>query len=179
MKVKDDAEVLVGDYPYAEDLKKELLPYLKDESFKDIGHTNVKAKHSDWMWMDGNIKVEKIKKYIINETENKLIPRIIDGSQKPGLKIYNFWANKYSKGDSANSHHHLPTARFSFAYFLKAKWYHSPLVFTYSGKKIRPKEGRFVIFHGYLYHHVPKHKHNDTRITLSGNLTHIREEVMS
>ena len=96
----------------------ELLPYLKDETFKDIGHTNVKAKHSDWGWMDGNIKIEKIKKYIINEAENKLKSRLIDGSQKPGLKVYNFWANKYSKGDSANSHHHLPTARFSFAYFL-------------------------------------------------------------
>ena len=50
----------MGDYPYAEDLKKELLPYLKDESFKDIGHTNVKAKHSDWMWMDGNIKIFEV-----------------------------------------------------------------------------------------------------------------------
>jgi hypothetical protein len=60
---------------------------------------------------------------------------------------------------------------FSFAYFVKAKWYYSPLVFTDSGKRIRPKEGRYVIFPAYLKHHVPKHRYNDTRITLSGNLS--------
>ena len=55
--------------------------------------------------------------------------------------------------------------------FLKAKWYYSPLVFTESGKRIRPKEGRFVAFPAYLKHHVPKHRYKDTRITLSGNFS--------
>ena len=57
------------------------------------------------------------------------------------------------------------------AYFVKSKWYYPPLVFTDSGKRIRPKEGTFVAFPAYLMHHVPKHRYNDTRITLSGNLT--------
>ena len=45
------------------------------------------------------------------------------------------------------------------------------LVFSDSGKRIRPKEGKYVIFPGYLKHHVPKHRYTDTRITLSGNFT--------
>ena len=84
------------------------------------------------------------------------------------LECKNFWANVYKKGDYAQSHCHKPAA-FSFAYFVKSKWYDSPLVFTESGKRIRPKEGTFVAFPAYLLHHVPKHRYNDTRITLSGN----------
>ena len=58
---------------------------------------------------------------------------------------------------------------------MKSTWYDSPLVFTDSGKRIRPKEGRFVAFPAYLLHHVPKHRYKDPRITLSGNLTIDRE----
>ena len=58
---------------------------------------------------------------------------------------------------------------YSFAYFVKAKWYHAPFILSDSGKMIRPKEGKYVIFPSYLMHHVPKHRYNDTRITLSGN----------
>ena len=85
------------------------------------------------------------------------------------VKVKNFWGNVYEKGDYAQSHCHKPND-FSFAYFVKSKWYYSPLVFSDSGKRVRPKEGRFVAFPAYLLHHVPKHRYNDTRITLSGNL---------
>ena len=85
------------------------------------------------------------------------------------IQCLNFWANVYEKGDYAESHDHKPHD-FSFAYFLKSKWYDSPLVFTESGKRIRPKEGKYVIFPSYLLHHVPKNRYNHQRITLSGNL---------
>ena len=88
--------------------------------------------------------------------------------------MQSFWANVYEKGDYAQSHCHKPND-FSFAYFVKSKWYYPPLVFTDSGKRIRSKEGRFVAFPSYLKHHVPKHRYNDTRITLSGNLLINRE----
>ena len=38
-------------------------------------------------------------------------------------------------------------------------------------EKIRPKEGRYLIFPAHLKHHVPKHRYKDTRITLSGNFS--------
>ena len=37
-------------------------------------------------------------------------------------------------------------AGFGFVYFLKAKWYHPSFIFTDSGKKIRPKEGTYLLF---------------------------------
>ena len=78
------------------------------------------------------------------------------------------WFNVYEKGDYTQSHHHKPAA-VSCAYFLKAKWYDSPFVFTYSGKRISPKEGRYVLFPSHLKHHVPKHRFNHKRMTLSAN----------
>ena len=80
-----------------------------------------------------------------------------------------FWANIYRKGDYTISHDHKPQF-LSCVYFLKTKWYYSPLVFSDSGKKILPKEGTFVIFPSNVRHLVPKHRYRETRITLSGNM---------
>ena len=167
MKVKHCAEIIVGDYQFADSLNKEVLYQLKYAT--DIGHTNVKASmHTGWDWLPNNQKVKNFKSFILSEIERKYQPgSIIDGSRSFG-KITAFWGNVYKKGDYAQSHCHKPDD-FSFAYFVKAKWYDSPLVFTDSGKKIRPKEGRYVIFPSYLLHNVPKNRYNHERVTLSGN----------
>ena len=87
------------------------------------------------------------------------------------LIFENFWGNIYNKGDYTLSHDHLSLEYgFGFVYFLKTQWYHPPFVFTYSGNKIKPKEGTYIIFPNHLMHHVPKNRFKETRITLSGNL---------
>ena len=169
--VKNDAKILVGEYPFHDTLKEELLPFLENCG-EGIGPTNVTGFHTEWSFMPDNIKVIRLKEYICNETYNNLATRsLVNQKTRFALNCYNFWGNIYYKGDCARCHNHLPTAAFSFAYFLKAKWYYSPLVFKDSGKRIRPKEGRFVIFPGYLDHSVPKHRFKETRITLSGNIS--------
>ena len=35
---------------------------------------------------------------------------------------------------------------------------------------MKPKEGTYLIFPGYLKHHVLKNRFDETRITLSGNM---------
>ena len=85
------------------------------------------------------------------------------------LRWKDFWGNVYRKGDYTQIHHHKPSV-FSFVYFLKTKWYNSSLVFSDSGQKVRPKEGRYVIFSAQTFHHVPKHKFKETRITLAANI---------
>ena len=109
-----------------------------------------------------------LKDYIREEIEKYFKPGAMSDGTRNRLTVQNFWANVYEKGDYAQSHCHKPND-FSFAYFVKSKWYYPPLIFTYSGKRIRPKEGTFVAFPAYLMHHVPKQRYNDTRITLSGN----------
>ena len=169
MKVPHNAEVIVGDYQFSDQIKSEVLSLLK--VCNPIQHhvSNVKASiHTEWDWEPENITFRNLKEYIREEIEKHYKPGAMSGGGRSLLKCGNFWANVYEKGDYAQSHTHKPND-FSFAYFVKSKWYYPPLVFTDSGKRIRPKEGTFVAFPAYLMHHVPKHRYNDTRITLSGN----------
>ena len=167
MKVKHSAKIIVGDYQFADSLNKEVLHQLKYAT--DIGHTNVKASmHTVWDWIPNNQKVKNFKSFILTEIEKKYRPGEQVGGDRCVGKITCFWGNVYMKGDYAQSHNHKPNY-FSFSYFVKSKWYDSPLIFDDSGKRLRPKEGRYVIFPSYLLHSVPKNRYNHERVTLSGN----------
>ena len=171
MKVKHYAEILVGDYQFANSLREEVLSLLKGCDPIPQDHSNVKASiHTDWDWHPDNIKFRNIKEFIREEIEKYFKPGATSGGPRYKLECKNFWANLYEKGDYAQIHCHKPYD-FSFAYFVKSNWYYSPLVFSDSGKLVRPKEGRFVAFPAFLKHHVPTHRYTDTRITLSGNFT--------
>tara|TARA_B100001996_G_scaffold218502_1_gene167989 strand:+ start:425 stop:952 length:528 start_codon:yes stop_codon:yes gene_type:complete len=166
ISVKHNDCIIKGEYQFADSLRKEVLSLLKTAS--NIGHTNVKAFHTVWEWEPDNITFRNLKAYIREEIEKHYKPGAVGGGSRIPIRPGAFWANVYEKGDYAQPHCHKPSA-FSFAYFVKSKWYYPPLVFNDSGKRIRPKEGTFVIFPSFLTHHVPKHRYNDTRITLSGN----------
>ena len=171
ISVKHKADIIKGEYQFADKVKSEVLSLLKVCNPIPQDNSNVKASiHTEWDWEPDNITFRNLKSYIREEIEKQFKPGAMIGTgERPLIKCRNFWANVYEKGDYAQSHCHKPSD-YSFAYFVKAKWYYPPLIFTDSGKRIRPKEGTFVAFPSYLMHHVPRHRYNDTRITLSGNL---------
>ena len=169
ISVNHHASILIGDYQFADKVKEQVLSRLKECNSIPQERSNVKASiHTEWDWEPDNITFRNLKGFIREEIERYYQPGGRSGGARAWLRTYSFWANVYKKGDYAQSHSHKPHS-FSFAYFVKAKWYDSPLILTDSGKRVRPKEGRYVIFPGYLMHHVPKHRFNDERITLSGN----------
>ena len=175
--VKHRAPILRGNYPFADRLKDEVLSKVKHADPIPQENSNVKASlHTIWNWEWDNIILKNFRDYIVNEVETAFKPGAVSDGKRHRLFCKSAWANVYEKGDYANSHCHRPND-WSFAYFVKSKWYHSPLVFTASGKRIRPKEGTFVAFPSFLVHHVPKHRYNDTRITISGNLLVDRKEI--
>jgi len=175
ISVKHEADIIKGEYQFADKVKSEVLSLLKVCNPIPQNNSNVKASiHTEWDWEPDNITFRNLKNYIREEIEKIYHPGTMSGGSRQYLKCVNFWANVYHKGDYARSHCHKPHD-FSFAYFVKSKWYHSPLILTDSGKRIRPKEGTFVAFPAYLMHHVAKHRFNDTRITLSGNFVINRE----
>ena len=160
MNVIHNTKVIVGDYQFADSLNKEVLHQLKYAT--NMGQTNVKASmFTGFNWLPDNRKFLNFKSFIHAEIKKHY-------DLYCEVTTFDFWANVYKKGDYAVNHEHVPV-HLSFVYFVKAKWYDSPLIFTDSGKKIRPKEGRYVIFPGYLLHSVPMHRYNHDRITLSGN----------
>ena len=168
MKVVQSSDILIGDYFFHEELKSEVLDLLKVAYSISREHSNVKAFHTDWDWEPENLKIRNVKAFILSEIEKFYEPGKVSDGTPYRVRYKSFWANVYHKGDYAQSHCHKPF-HYSVAYFLKCKWYDSPLVFTESGKRVRPKEGRFVAFPAHMKHHVPKHRYNDTRITLSAN----------
>ena len=171
ISVKHKADIIKGEYQFADKVKSEVLSLLKVCNHIPQDNSNVKASiHTEWDWELDNITFRNLKAYIREEIEKYYKPGGTSSGTREYLIDKNFWANVYEKGDYAQSHCHKPYD-FSFAYFVKSNWYDSPLVFSDSGKRIRPKEGTFVAFPAYLMHHVPQHRYNDTRITLSGNFT--------
>ena len=171
ISVKHKADIIKGEYQFADRVKSEVLSLLKVCNPIPQNNSNVKASiHTEWEWELDNITFRNLKAYIREEIEKYYKPGGTSSGTREYLIDKNFWANVYEKGDYAQSHCHKPYD-FSFAYFVKSNWYDSPLVFSDSGKRIRPKEGTFVAFPAYLMHHVPQHRYNDTRITLSGNFT--------
>ena len=167
MNVAQSCNILIGNYLYQNELRDEVLSLLEKTNSIPRDHSNVKAFHTDWDWEPENNIIKNFKSFILSELQKFYRIAFKDGTSYP-IICKNFCANVYSKGDYANTHNHIPF-HYSFAYFLKSEEHYSPLVFTESEKKVPPKEGRFVVFPSHYKHHVPEHKFNDTRITLSGN----------
>ena len=173
IRVKSYSDVCIGEYPFHKELKDELVPLLENYPDKQGRKTNVIATMTEWDWNPENDRLERLKNNILefanyNCSFDKL------GSKPVRYFIRDFWGNIYRKGDYAEPHSHRPNI-LSFVYFLKTKWYHSPLTFKSRwdepiSKRIRPKEGTFIIFPSHLNHLVSKHRYRETRITLSGNM---------
>jgi len=172
IRVKNYDYVCIGEYPLHKQLKDELVPLLEKYPDQHDRKTNVKATMTEWNWNPENVRLKRLKNNIIefvNYNCNYYPVRSVEDSQFVRYFMKDFWGNIYRKGDYTEEHKHPPN-NFGCVYFLKSKWYHSPLVFSDSGKKIRPTEGTFVIFPSHMNHLVPKHRYGDTRITLSGNI---------
>ena len=167
IEIKSKSRVHVGEYPFHDKIKSELLLVLEKYLDRQSRDSNVYATMTEWKITSPQI--ERLKTYVVSEIYKYLPNSMVQKGENMDVLWRDFWANIYRKGDYAKSHHHKPSV-FSFVYFLKTKWYDSPLVMTDFKEKIRPKEGRYVIFPGHLRHHVPKHRYKDVRITLSGNL---------
>ena len=168
MKIKSNSNIFIEEYPFAKELKDELGPVLEEYQDEHEQKTNVKATMTEWKWDPKSDRVKRLKNIITERACYNFSWGPVNG-QDYRFYLRDFWGNVYRKGEYTKSHHHKP-ASYSFVYFLKAKLYDSPLVFTDYGQKVRPKEGTYVIFPSYLLHHVPKHKSDETRMTLSGNL---------
>ena len=169
--VKSDNSVIRAEYPFHKELKEELLPLLKNYPDQQNRSTNVQATMTEYDWDPKSDRVKRLQECIIAEAYSHIIYKDLKIKCSIKLAVDDFWANIYNKGDYTHSHHHIGlVSSFGFVYFLKTQWYHPPFVFTYSGNKIKPKEGTYIIFPSYLRHHVPKNRFDETRITLSGNL---------
>ena len=177
MKIKENLDIIVEKYPYADSLNEKLMVEFGEiasqvykrpkENINSDYYTNiVGAKFG--ISNDGPSKL--ISNWVVNIIKNKIHN---DNSQPIVYDDRGMWFAIYDEGDYARSHHHIPHALFSWVYFVNCPRGSSPLVFTSTNKRIKAEEGKLILFPSCMKHHVPKNKCKD-RITLVGNMLPFR-----
>ena len=123
ISVKHKADIIKGEYQFADKVKSEVLSLLKVCNPIPQDNSNVKASiHTEWDWEPDNITFRNLKAYIREEIEKHFKPGAVVGDRRTFIRCGTFWANVYNKGDYAQIHDHSPSD-YSFAYFVKSKWY--------------------------------------------------------
>jgi len=168
VKIKTESNIFIGQYPRHYELKSEIA--LKLEEYDDVQNRQSNVIATVTEWNISSFEISNLKDYII-DILNLQYPFVKQKNRK--FYFPEFWGNIYRKGDYTIKHDHLFSC-FSIVYFLKSKPNYSPLIFSQSRTKIKPTEGRLIIFPSYIQHEVPVHTSNDTRITLSGNIEIIK-----
>ena len=165
IKIKTESNIFIGQYPRHAELKSETIDVL--EKYKDVQNrqTNVKATMTEWN-ID-SFEILNLKNYILDFLNSQYF---FVNKRNQKFSFINIWGNIYRNGDYTIEHDHL-FSTFSIVYFLKSNIKDSPLIFLPFQTNIEPEEGKIVIFPSYIRHEVPEHTSNDTRITLSGNIT--------
>lgn len=181
ISVLSNQKVFYGDdYNRHEQLKDDLLEFLENHEDVQQRKTNVKATATDWNMKIDSRELDIFKAGVLDFVLN--IPFDTGGclghyQDRRKFRLIDCWGNIYRKGDYTVDHTHLPS-HYSWVYFLKSKPNYSPLLFDYWDQKKRkmksikilPIESRIVVFPSCLHHRVPVHIHDETRITISGNI---------
>ena len=158
--IKENLKVLVEYHPFHESIKKKILAdnlnFIRNP-IVDGSVSNLRAERTVGEYYPKS--VDLIKEWILT---------IIRQNYTGFDYSIDAWVAKYSQGDYAIEHDHIPYA-FSYVYFVITPNGSSPLVFSTSGKRIKAEEGKVIIFPGSLRHHVPKNR-CEGRVTIAGNI---------
>jgi len=174
IRVKEYLDIKIDRHPFYKSLNEKIIEDAKMLKFyppeDNYVFTNIKGSQYNFDVGKEPDSIKSILKWVTNISSTVFLP----SSHRPSLSGTNFnyagcWLAKYNKGDYTLKHWHYPST-LSFVYFVKSPKGSSPLVFSNSGKKVKPEEGKVVIFPGNMWHHVPKNNCND-RITLAGNFS--------
>jgi len=158
----DDVKVLIAKYPYAHKVNSKISEYVLSIGDKQNYSTNVQAEMTDWSITSPEI--ENLKDWILRNLYS-LNPHHLTCS----FSFSCFWGIVMRKNHHARPHNHTP-AYYSFVYYTKCSEDSSPLCFVTSELKIKPEEGKLILFPSHLNHFVPEQKFPDERISLAGNI---------
>tara|TARA_B100000131_G_C17817849_1_gene492467 strand:+ start:37 stop:585 length:549 start_codon:yes stop_codon:yes gene_type:complete len=173
LNIRENYKVIVEKHPHSESLNKKLMEDIKNFYFysrEECGnYTNVKATQHSVKSEEKTKSMQLIENWVKSLLERRSSIFFSAPREHDARININMWFAKYNKGDYTLKHTHMDYATYAFVYFVNSPKGSSPLVFTTSGKRIKPEEGKIIIFPPQLFHHVPKNK-CDGRITLSGNV---------
>ena len=163
------------DYPYASKVKSKLYQEIENNLQSPVmggGYIT-----SIYLHKKGIKEVDLIAQWI-----NNLVLRIAfnfcqDGDDSDdftrwvanltnSFEIEELWGIIYNKGEGVVKHNHFPWCM-SFCYFVNVPKNCVP--FILDGKRVKPVEGRMIVFPSFLYHSAPPSK-CDSRCVIAGNI---------
>ena len=155
--------------------KKGLISHIRADGDQQKRKTNVKAYMTGWFMHNYSSEFAWVCDHAMKIAE-KHNPTPIK------LEVFDCWGAVYNKGDWTKVHNHWPTV-WSFVYYVKACEKCAPLVFddcpiqdpwyaplSTQAYCVIPKEGRMIMFPGWVRHSVPEQICDHERIVVSGNL---------
>ena len=175
IKCRENLEIEIYHHPHYQNLNEKLMDDFSKLNFysheNNSHHTNIKGDQFGFIGDDLNLKprgVELIENWVKQIIQNKVeVPVDIN---------FATWVARLDKGQETLDHEHSFYATIAFVYFANAPKGASPLIFTTSGKKIKPEPGKLVLFPGSLRHKVPVNK-SDNRVTIASNITIMQRGV--
>jgi len=165
MEINEKLQVKEYEYPFADKINpllykiaQEIAPdhYINDERYVS-GQSFVR-----WLKNDTILIKHKYLDLLI-----QWVSQLIQHDFHPDLECAELWGITYEKGMQLETHRH-PSYVYSFSYYVNSPIGSPPLVFTTSRTKIKPKNGKLIIFDSRLDHHVPIGKVGD-RCVIAGN----------
>ena len=140
-----------------------------------IGYkSNVKAPMTEWNMCYESAEFAKLANYIIRDG---IVPYLgafynnLDDIKKQIYIMADMWGADYrGNGEDFTQAHDHRAAYACFSYYIKTPEGSPPIVFEDIRTEVKPKEGMLVCFRGDYMHHVPKAKHDGSRIMIAGNV---------
>ena len=171
IKCRENIKIEIHHHPHHQSLNKKLMDDFSKLNFysyeNTLNHTNIKGSQFGFSGDNSNLKPKGV---VLIENWVEQIIKDKYGSQSLTDSKFATWAARLDKGQQTLEHDHLFHATFAFVYFVNAPKGASPLIFTTSGKKIKPEPGKLVLFPAPLRHKVPVNK-CDNRVTIASNIT--------
>jgi len=165
--VKTPSNIITTPLNINEEYRKNCINKLYEIGDHQNNQTNVQAIMTSYnIWTHTNFFDNLLDKIV--KTIDVVWP-IKDERYEYGL--YDAWGAIYQKGSYTDPHYHFPHV-ISFVYYLQAT-HSTPIIFNDSDFELFPTNDLLIIFPSYILHSVPKHKEEEDRICLAGNLKYI------
>ena len=166
-ELKENLQLREYSYPLADKINPLLYEQIKELNDPSKKPPNINAQFTGW-----HLKSKEVNTIV--QWVNNLLDTYWT---KVNGELYHFrctevWGVLYKEGDYISPHQHSPSI-YSFVYYVTTPKGSSPLVFSTSGKRIKPVAGNVVLFESRLLHEVPRNKCSE-RCVISGNFIYPR-----
>ena len=173
VEFKDKFPIIKEQFPGWKEINPLLEKGIRSVGDKQKHATNVKADMTDTrMWetnQPAHEQFQVICKFALELCLANSPPQLVEHLRPT---ITDCWGVVYRKDEFTQQHDHWP-ALWSFGYYINVSPDCAPIVFPDANYTLQPENGMMCMFPGWVSHYVPRHRSNQDRVMLAGNIVHM------